>query len=211
MTALSRTVLLNEARLEPRADSLANWTILVDRLASNWSGELVEHGISARPEARERMNREIRAFANQIALIRQGLSRAGGPYSGPFLPWRDFDEGLSGGRGVIEPVEPPAYRSSEASDAACPVLAAHSPQLPGVTRESFERFCRWTGMDDSCLSGSAEHVASLVFYLIAFSVLTDQQQGPDVRSQLLLSKLRRCRESISRAVDDCFGIGQEAD
>jgi hypothetical protein len=76
------------------------------------------------------------------------------------------------------------------------------PPRPTVTREDFERFCRWTGMDPGCQAGSEAHRASLVFYLVVFTLLTDGGATPDLAGTRLLERLRRCHEALVAHVTD---------
>jgi len=66
-------------------------------------------------------------------------------------------------------------------------------------------------MDAGCQAGTEEHRASLVFYVIVFTLLPDRGATPAVAGSRLLHELRACREQLERhlqtLLDDTVPLG----
>lgn len=193
------------------AERLRTWRRMTAEKARGWALLLAEGMPGTVPGLAAALAREIEAYALRLLRIRlrsRGMSPAqltGGESVGPrHLP------------GVLEVAsarpearrETDHFRPGDVDGSAWGTLlrpdASRPYAPPKVTREVFERFCRWTGMDPGCLGGGEEHQAGLVFYLVVFAMLTGPGASPDLPCLRLFTRLRQCREQLTRQAEDFF-------
>jgi hypothetical protein len=193
------------------ADRFQAWRQITQETARGWALLLAEGMPGTAPGLHAALAREIEAYARQLLWSRlrsRGLSPAQLSGVAPIEARR---------LGSTPSSPPPAPETADATDCS-PTGGAESAggplsrpdpsrpyTRPMVTREVFERFCRWTGMDPGCLGGPEENQAGLVFYVVIFAMLTCPGGAPDLPSLKLFKKLRQCREQLTRQAEDFLG------
>lgn len=180
---------------------LAAGVAALERKSHDWALLLTEGLVSHTSPRRIQVQREILAYGKRLLGLRleaRGIRFEQGGVAGHLRLNRETGRDESGQRG--EQSAPSGERASVLAPAELLGLVRGATGL-SVTPAAFDRFCRWTGMDSGCLGGSPEHLAGLVFYLVVFSLLTEDGPVPDVGGQRLLQKLRLCREQLTQAAD----------
>ena len=192
------------------AERLQAWRRMTGESARSWALLLAEGMPCTAPGLHAALAREIEACAGQLLWGRmrlRGMNPAQLAGAGPIER-----RGLgSAARSPLRTPETPGETGASSPGGAefsAGLPARSNPSRPYVppvvTREVFERFCRWTGMDPGCLGGSEESQAGLVFYLVMFAMLTGPGGSPDLPSLRLFKKLRQCREQMIRQAEDFF-------
>jgi hypothetical protein len=191
------------------AERFRSWRRRTRRLAWNWAVALADGTSAGSSGLHAALAREIEAYARRLVWARLRTRRAApthriGPAGDQVV--RHLLLADSGGRPPsCTPEAEPTPDPGDTPGSSLVQGASPRPyQPPAVTRETFERFCRWTGMDPGCLVGPEDHQAGLVFYLVVFAMLTDPGGSPDLRSIKLLEQLRLCREDLNRHAQGLF-------
>lgn len=184
---------------------LAEWFRALEQQADTWALLLVEEFDVASSLKVIQVQREILAYGKRLLALRhpvRGFSCSPVDAIGR-RPSLDVLSGAPESELRAHATPPGADANpSQVSEAGVGIVQGASG--PRVTPAAFNRFCRWTGMDPGCLCGPPEHVAALVFYVVVFSLLTDEGASPNLGAQRLLQKLRFCREQLTRHVDAWF-------
>ena len=193
------------------ADRFQAWRQMTRETARGWALLLAEGMPGSAPGLHAALAREIEAYARQLLWSRlrsRGLSPAQLSGVEP-IEARRLGSNSIWPSAAPEPADATdGSPTGEAESAQGPVSrpdASRPYTRPMVTREVFDRFCRWTGMDPGCLGGPEENQAGLVFYLVVFAMLTCPGGAPDLPSLKLFKKLRQCREQLTRQAEDFLG------
>jgi hypothetical protein len=180
---------------------LAAGVAALERKSHAWALLLAEGLVPHTSPRRIQVHREILAYGKRLLALRleaRGIQFVEGAVAGCLRLDSEAWRGESGGGG--EQSAPSGQSAQFLAPAEVLGIVRGTTGL-SVTPAAFDRFCRWTGMDSGCLGGSPEHLAGLVFYLVVFSLLTEDGPAPDVGGQKLLQKLRLCREELTQAAD----------
>lgn len=190
------------------------WRKRIAKSARGWAVILADGMPGLAPGSHAALVREIEAYAWQLLRTR---CRASGlnprqlarprPDAPRLLP--SPDPSCCASAEIGHPPDCPPAGEVHAGGSVTSADPSRPYIPPTVTREVFERFCRWTGMDPGCLGGPEENRAGLVFYLVVFAMLAGPGDSPDRPSLRLFARLRQCREDLTRLIDSLFQGGTQ--
>ena len=147
---------------------------------------------------------EILAFA--LCLVRLRLSAASETEREAFLALVRLEcERLSEARSWrqrsrIKRLPAPACTHGGSQEVERAQAAERQSGAARVTQEMFEQFCHLTGLDSTVLVGSGENLASLMFYITIYGVVSEQAPLRTDEALRLLRAVRECRGFLEAAL-----------
>jgi len=183
----------------------------LQRLAKRWTRLLARNLPIGAAQHRALLHQEILAYIRCLIELKtnarpSGLRRVKQRLAAlpPPLPTRQSPSTRAEGGGWrastgVKPVQPISQPLADAL-AFLPAKAAKPEGDFTLTPAAMQRFCRLTGMDPTKFAGTGEAQAGLVFYVVAFALLSDLDHTSDLEMTLTLKRLRVCREELSQAV-----------
>jgi hypothetical protein len=80
---------------------------------------------------------------------------------------------------------------------------------PEVLKDIYGDFCRLTGLEADVLVGGGGNLATIIFYIITFGLMTICQPPSDKKKIWLLRATRECRASLCEVISDFLSTDPE--
>ena len=177
--------------------------------ARAWTDVLVRHVGCADLGTRNRVYREVVAFAPRLAEFKFTEAGLKPEVAMTELPRRAH---LSNGvqhptvNGLLANLLTNGPTEAKTLGNFLAQYCLKSANAPDFTKAMFEEFCLATGLETKVLVGSGANLACLVFYFVAFGLLGFGPNATRSERNLVLKDARLCQEHFNQLMDN-FIVG----
>lgn len=198
-------MLLSEDKMQPLI-TRGQLVLLNNELAKDaraWTNVFVRHAGCVDLGTRNKVYREVLAFASRLAEIKFKEAGLQPEVSMAELPRRSrvLEAARRQANDLMVHLLPGSVSEPETFANFLALYCQKNQDAPDFTEAMFAEFCMATGLETKVLVGSGVNLACLVFYFVVFGLLGFDVNSTRAERNLVLKDARLCQEHFNRLID----------